>query len=342
MKTHRKHIVRLALLGFTVLALSCTKEEEHVPSTDLVPQTVVEDPRLPRIEVNGAAFHCETFGHIGQPILVFLHGGPGHDYRSLISEAGVEEASCYPEERFLEGGGLSQLQDSYFCVFYDQRGAGLSQRFDKSDLSLSLYLDDLYAITEHFLQLKAGQTGVEESQVSLFGWSYGGTLATAFVNRYPRRVNKVVLFDPGPCTREAWEMLKQFTYPEDVEERDSWLGEKLDVQDGFLAQNHHLADYYCPELSMPYWRQGAVAQQAILQAMASARFDFSPGLHAFGGSMLYLGSSKFHQALPAYMEAQMRFFPNAESVLVNAEGTTGPWMLSDQVAGMMRDFLSEQ
>ena len=44
---------------------------------NLVPKTVAEDPLLPRIEVNGTLLHAEAFGDIHNPIIIFLHGGPG-------------------------------------------------------------------------------------------------------------------------------------------------------------------------------------------------------------------------------------------------------------------------
>jgi proline iminopeptidase len=52
-----------------------------------------------------------SFGDVtqaGNTVLVILYGGPGGDYRSLL--------------------GLKKPADQYQVVFYNQRGAGLSQR----------------------------------------------------------------------------------------------------------------------------------------------------------------------------------------------------------------------
>ncbi len=116
---------------------------------NLVPRTVDEDPLLPRIEVNGTLLHAEAFGDINNPIIIFLHGGPGGDYRAFISQIGVENASRYPNERIINNGGLSQLQDTYYCVFYDQRGAGLSPRFDKGAVDFDIYVADLDAVSDY-------------------------------------------------------------------------------------------------------------------------------------------------------------------------------------------------
>ena len=69
---------------------------------------VAQDPSIPHITINGVTFHAETFGDPANPVVIAIHGGPGVDYRSMLS--------------------LQALSDQYFVVFYDQRGTGLSPR----------------------------------------------------------------------------------------------------------------------------------------------------------------------------------------------------------------------
>src|SRR6185436_19073286 len=96
---------------------------------NLVPKTVDQDPALPQIEVAGAQLHAEAYGDPEAPIVMVLHGGPGSDYRSLLP--------------------LKELaHDGYRVVFWDQRGAGLSQRFPADTYSFDLYLDDLVEVIE--------------------------------------------------------------------------------------------------------------------------------------------------------------------------------------------------
>src|SRR5215213_1920024 len=90
----------LALAG--VGAAACGDVMSPGEPGNLVPRTVAEDPSLPAIEMNGSRFHLETFGNPANPVIVFLHGGPGGDYRSMLRLA----------ERF---GGRS-LADDYFLV----------------------------------------------------------------------------------------------------------------------------------------------------------------------------------------------------------------------------------
>jgi hypothetical protein len=62
-----------------------------------VAKTVAEDPSLPHITINGVTFHAQTFGDPAHPVVIVVHGGPGGDYRSLLT--------------------LQALSDRYFVVF---------------------------------------------------------------------------------------------------------------------------------------------------------------------------------------------------------------------------------
>jgi len=74
---------------------------------NLVPGTVDDDPSLPRAELNGTVFHLETFGVPINPPIIVLHGGPGHDYRCMLS--------------LVRDYGQGSLADDFFFVFWDQR-----------------------------------------------------------------------------------------------------------------------------------------------------------------------------------------------------------------------------
>src|SRR5512147_2073700 len=108
---------RLRWLPLTLMGLGATACGDVMSPGDpgnLVPRTVAEDATLPAIEMNGSRFHAERFGNPANPVIVFLHGGPGGDYRSML--------------RLAERYNGSSLADDYFLVYWDQRGAGLSER----------------------------------------------------------------------------------------------------------------------------------------------------------------------------------------------------------------------
>lgn len=56
---------------------------------NLVPKTVDEDPNLPQINVNGTLLHAETYGNNDSAMVIFLHGGPGADYRNGLNAKGL-------------------------------------------------------------------------------------------------------------------------------------------------------------------------------------------------------------------------------------------------------------
>src|SRR5262249_10860916 len=89
---------------------------------------------------------------------------------------------------------------NYFVVFYDQRGSGLSKRHPKNSYSIDQMIDDLTAVIQHY-RTSANQ------KVFLFGHSWGGMLATAYINKYPGAINGAVLSEPSGITSE---LLKQY------------------------------------------------------------------------------------------------------------------------------------
>ena len=182
-------------LPFALVALAaaaCDIVEPREPG-NLVPKTVAEDASLPSIEMNGSQFHVETFGNPANPVIVFLHGGPGGDYRGLLRMS----------ERF---GGYS-LTDEYFVVYWDQRGAGLSKRVGKSELTIEQYTADLDALIDHF---SPGRP------VFLIGESWGGMFAARYINQHPQRVAGAVLIEPGPLNGATMERLEDEINPMDL------------------------------------------------------------------------------------------------------------------------------
>jgi len=344
----------ITFLGIFVVFYGCGKEvyDMNEPG-NLVPKTVMEDPLLPKLTLNGATFHAETMGNIETPIIIFLHGGPGSDYRALISQRGMENASRYPEERTVTHGGLSQLQDEYFCVFYDQRGGGLSQRFDRGIMNFGLFVEDLDAMIDYFLQKKEDETGIRDSQVYLFAWSFGGTLATGYTNQYPGKVKDIVAFEPGPLSTEVWDYVKENVTFVLSQIGKEWLEEYLLAHDHFTSDGHERADYqYMMNVSQadlsqpefhadpntPYWRAGALLIDDNLDFVESTDFDITSNLHQYEGRFLFVGSEKVMQDLPEYANLQMQYYPVKELVEIPGVGHTGPWENPDAIAAIIRNY----
>lgn len=145
----------------------------------------------------------------GKPV-VFLHGGPG---------AGLD----LDHRRFFD-------PQAYRVILFEQRGAGRSTPHASLDDNTTWHLvQDIERMREHF--------GVEQWLV--FGGSWGSTLALAYAETHPERVNGLVLRGIFLCRPkeirwfyedshgasaifpETWEQYKELI-PE--EERDDMIG----------------------------------------------------------------------------------------------------------------------
>ena len=154
-----------ACLAAVGLGLGACQTMDPGEPGNLVPRTVAEDPSLPALDLNGSRFHLQTFGDPANPVIVFLHGGPGGDYRALL--------------RMGERWDGASLADEYFLVYWDQRGAGLSMRHDRSVLTIDVYVQDLNAIIERY---SPGRP------VFLIAHSWGGMFAMSVVAILPNLI----------------------------------------------------------------------------------------------------------------------------------------------------------
>jgi pimeloyl-ACP methyl ester carboxylesterase len=118
------------------------------------------------IELNGARQWVSLRGDPGEPILLFLHGGPG----------GAE----YGPRRHYLGG----LERQWRVVDWDQRGAGRSFRGDESPTTLSIdaLVADALALVDRLREAHPGRPLV------LAGHSFGTVLGVLVASRAPERL----------------------------------------------------------------------------------------------------------------------------------------------------------
>jgi proline iminopeptidase len=116
-------------------------------------------------------------GHRHRVPVIFLHGGPG-----VADMAG-------------DGTYLRRLAAAGWDTYiYDQLGAGRSTRLaDPTGYTLARAVADLDLIRR--------TTGAP--RVDLLGYSWGSTLAAAYLAAHPDRVDKVVFASPGPMVGGA-------------------------------------------------------------------------------------------------------------------------------------------
>jgi proline iminopeptidase len=300
-----------------------------------VPATVVDDPALPQLKLDGYTLHAETFGDPTNPTVIVLHGGPGGDYRSLLP--------------------LEALADDYFVVFYDQRGSGLSERVPADQLSYQVMLQDVDRIVDHF---GAGEP------VHLVGHSWGGMLASGYLGYAPDKVAKAVLAEPGFLSASEaaewrdyyatlmsspsvyWQMLRAGFASMHVDGPDSYAREDFLVGERVLPLfvNHPDNPYHCPgELyDAPHWRWGTTVSNAVQGGATDADLD-SLSAHAsdYGKPVLFLASECNTWIGPDLQAKHADMYANAELVIIPDAGHEMVWDNPDTTLDVIRTFLSD-
>ena len=313
----------VVLVGFASLA--CETMEPEVAG-NLVPPTVAEDPTLPAVELNGTRFHVQTVGSPARPVIVFLHGGPGGDYRSLL--------------RLAERWDGYRLADEYFLVFWDQRGSGLSARHDKADLDVDVYTADLLAVINHYAPGRA---------VTLIGESWGGMFATQFINTQPGRVSGAVLIEPGPLDGATYERIEDDLIDFDL--GAEWLNDYA-WNSQFISPDGHARMDYTLQLgrhhadSSPVWRLGAAAHRYIMEDGQDDHgrfvYDFTTNLDAYTTPVLFLAGSLSDVLGPSLQTSQVQRYPDASLEIVNGAGHDVAWTHTAEVVTHIRAYLNAQ
>ena len=249
-----------------------------------VPRTVQFDDSLPYTEIGGYKYHTEIFGKPEATPVIVVHGGPGIDYAHLKT--------------------LVPLSKNYRVIFYDQRGAGLSPRVSKSELTLDKSLEDLHSIVEHFSKGK---------KVKLIGHSWGGMLVVGYLSKHPERVSQAVVVEPGPlypgAAKEWVEKFNQarsislwaiaphlaaypFVVKEDGQEGSDYVMTKV--------SNERIPGppYECPGRTIPadmFKRGGYESFNGILKPIMdkpeSFPYDLTTGIAEYRGDLMLISSA---------------------------------------------------
>lgn len=293
---------------------------------NLVPKTVAEDPTLPRIEVAGALLHAEAFGPVLAPTVIVLHGGPGVDYRSMLPLRALAD-------------------DGYRVQFWDQRGTGLSQRFDRDSYTLAGYLEDLRLVVE--------QTVAPGQPFTFIGHSWGAMYATWFINEYGDyggRLRGAVLSDPGGFTLAELEDFME-AYMKDFDLMGEQLNDAFWAEQFMSAADHERADYLRGLLQLggvpsehadpanpaPFWRAGAVVNTALFD-LAKQGFDWTTRLAGFGHTVLFLRGDLDTAHTEAQQRALAAHYPAAEIVTITGVGHGQIWERPAEYLAHTRDY----
>jgi proline iminopeptidase len=321
----------LAALLVALVAAGCETLDPNQPG-NLVPPTVAEDPGLPAIDMNGSRFHLETMGDPTNPVIVFLHGGPGGDYRGF--------------QRLTQRHNGYSLTDEYFLVLWDQRSSGLSTRHDKDVLTIDQYTNDLNTLVDRYSPGRA---------VFLIGVSWGGMYATEYINKYPQKVAGAVLVEPGPMDGVTMERLRDDLY--DIDLGSEWLNDWAWSGQFISPDDHARMDYERmlgvqesqPHLHLstedpePGWRMGAAANKYLMEDGQNADgvfdYNFTTHLSAFTTPVLFIAGSLSEVLGPSLQQEQVKHYPSATLEVVDNVGHDVAWVKAQEVHTLIRAYL---
>ena len=136
--------------------------------------------------------------NINNPILIFLHGGPG------ISEHGLFR--YYNKE----------LENDFIVVGWDQRGCGksYSKSISPQSMKIDTFVSDLHELVQ-YLKKRFGK-----DKVYLLGKSWGSMLGTIYASRYPDDVAAYIGTGQVADPRESERLGYEFTL-EEAESRNN-------------------------------------------------------------------------------------------------------------------------
>lgn len=285
---------------------------------------VTEDQTRPSQEIAGIRLHLQIEdGPPDAPTIIVLHGGAGSDFRSLLA--------------------LSDLSDTHSVVFYDQRGAGLSERVSADRLTLDGYLAELNAVIE---------MASPDRPVVLIGHSWGAMLASAYLGSHPDRVDRAILIEPGYLDAEgkaAWEVragqymsgagylwqaiLNGFraahvTGPDAHASDDFLIGRMVGV-----FANHPDNPYHCGEgYTAPNWRFGSLASalwrdapNPEINSISQGTGYAGPVLMLAGGCNDWTGAPLQSRHAALFEDARLAIIPEAgHDVIWDNPGATLP------------------
>lgn len=327
-------MIRCALKMFGILTAACIVLLVTLffgtRGTYVVAPLVTEDATLPSATIGGVQLHMlQVDGPAGAPTLIVLHGGPGGDFRSLLA--------------------LSTLSETHNVVFYDQRGAGLSERVSAGQLTLDYYISELNGVKE----LVSPNT-----PVTLIGHSWGAMLATAYLGTYPEDVTAAVLIEPGYLDSEgksAWDEVasrymsgvgywaeavvtgfraQHVDGPDPAAADDFLVGHMVGVFTNHSENPYHCGDGY----AALGWRFGATASRAWADTSDADVDRLTEQVRRFKRPVLLL-AGECNNWLGPLQKTHMQLFANADLQIIPNAGHDVIWDKPEASVDAIRQFL---
>ena len=266
-------------------------------------------PRDRYVTTNGLKLHYVEWGTEGSTPMVMLHGLRGHGHSW--------DAFCGPMSR------------DYHILALDQRGRSESDWAPDADYTTDAYVSDLAGIFET----------LKLSPAVLVGHSMGGRVTMAFTDRYPERVQKVIIVDIPPAHAPNMERIRAEIVgaPEEFDTFEDAMvhqrAENLRPTDEVLRRRVKHQTKELPNGKIGWSYDSIIRERIRLAGEGSAAEDLWPAWERIGCPTLILRADETDALTNEQAQRMLEVNKNAQLVRIH---NAGHMMFEDNP----EDFLS--
>lgn len=223
----------------------------------------------------------------------------------------------------------SALSDTYHTISYDLRA--------RTDQYKGRY--DLYSLAD---DLNALLSALEIKSIILAGVSMGGFMALRFADRYPEKVEGLILINSMAASHSQDEQEEYKDIAAQIQEKGINSKSMLDVSQAkmfgetTLKENSSLVEYWTDR-----WR--TYPAESVYNAMHSwiDRKSFLDKLYNITTPVLMIHGEEDNVLIPERTESTLERLPNARLAVVPRAGHSAPIEQPEQVNHVLRKFLSD-
>ncbi len=207
--------IKIFTFVFTCLFLTLVLYSGIFPSTEAFDSNA-SIAELKEVELGGINQWISIRGeNRSNPVLLWLHGGPG--------------ITQMPLSHHLDG----ELEKEYVVVHWDQRGAGKTNSFDfdESTMSEEQFLSDAYELVQYL------QKYLKKEKIFLLGHSWGSKLGLELVSIYPEEFHAYISVTQIVDVNEGLEISYEWLMGE-IEGNDDYINRVRLERIGRPPYNH--------------------------------------------------------------------------------------------------------
>ena len=257
-------IVGVILIGVLVLLIKSPGKLEPLKDAygNVIPGSISEKVW---VEIGGIKQGMFIRGeNLGNPLVLYLHGGPGEPMLQFISA--IEKREDY-----------EHLEKYFTICYWDQRGSGMTytSSTEPSSLTLAQMVEDTREVTE-YLKTRFGQ-----DKIYLIGQSWGTYLGVKTIEQYPENYLAYIGIGQAVNTTESERLAYDYMLRHAIETNDTEVIADLEKYDmrtfPWFNENDLTWLYYIAKTRTPILNEygvGRMREGVYMQDILKTFFDF--------------------------------------------------------------------